>query len=40
MQKNPLSGSTVNSRITDIIGSKYENGLPCDFFLAETQPRS
>ena len=42
--KKPLSGSTVNSQVllvfSHIIGSKYENGLPCDLFLAETQPPS
>ena len=43
MQKKPLSGSTVNSQesvlFSNIIGSKHESGLPCDLFLAETQPR-
>ena len=33
---------TVNSQVlllfSKIIGSKYENGLQCDLFLAETQP--
>ena len=42
--KKPLSVSTVNSQVSllfsNIIGSKYENGLPCNLFLAETQPRS
>ena len=37
MQKNPLSGSSVNSQVSllfsKIIGSKYKNGLPCDLFL-------
>ena len=41
MQKKPLSGSTVNSQVSllfsNIIGSKYENRLPCDLFLAQTQ---
>ena len=39
--ETPLSGSTVNSLVTlhlsNIIGLKCENRLPCDFFLAETQ---
>ena len=45
-KKNPVSGSTVNSQVSplllfsNIIGSKYENELPCDLFLAETQPLS
>ena len=44
-KRNPLSGSTVNSQVSlllffsNIIGSKYENGLPCDLFFAETQTR-
>ena len=28
------------SKLRWLIGSKYENGLPCDCFLAKTQPRS
>ena len=39
--KKPLKGSTVNSEesllFSNIIGLKYENGLSCDLFLAETQ---
>ena len=39
--KKPLSGATVNSEewllFSNIIGLKYENGLSCDLFLAETQ---
>ena len=42
--KKPLSGSTVNSQVSlfflNIIRSKYENGLPCDHFLEETQYHS
>ena len=46
MQKNPLSDATVNSQVSllllfsNIIGSKYENGLPSDLFLVGTQPCS
>ena len=44
MQKKPLSGSTVSSQVSllysNIIRSEYENGLPCDIFLGETQSRS
>ena len=43
-KKTGLSGSIVNSQVSllfsNIIGSKYENGLSCDVFLAETQPHS
>ena len=41
--KKPLSGSTRNSQVSllfpNIIRSKYKNGLPCDPYLAETQPQ-
>ena len=41
--KKPLSVSTVNSQVSllfsNIIGSKYENGMSYDLFLAATQPR-
>ena len=44
MQENPLSGSKVNSPVLllflNIIRLKYENGLPCNLFVAETQPLS
>ena len=43
-QKKPLSVSTVNTQVSllfsNIIGSKYENGLSCNIFHAETQPSS
>ena len=32
--------SQVSLLFWNIIGSKYENGLSCHLFLAETQPRS
>ena len=40
-----MLGSKVNSQVSlvfsNIIGSKYKNGLPCDLFLAKTQfPRN
>ena len=40
--KKPLSGSTRNSQVSLLfpnIRSKYKNGLPCDPYLAETQPQ-
>ena len=42
--KKPLLGSIVSSQVSllfsNIIGSKYKNGLLCNLFLAETQVRS
>ena len=32
--------SQVSLLFSNIIGSKYENGMPCNLFLAESHPRS